>query len=174
MTVKFIIGHWTGGGLNPNRIDLTSYQLLVDGAGMLHKGLAVGCASSTGGMNSITYNIACCGGLSISKITPVQIEKFFKTCAEKINEYNLTVDDFYTHAEIGEMCRGYKLKSKGYLYDKNHKIITDIIQYNSYLDQNIGKIDLTKLPYMSGNAFKTGAFIRAKIYWYLKKINPAK
>lgn len=171
MTVKFIIGHWTGGGLNPNRIDLTSYQLLVDGSGELHKGLAVGCASSTGGMNSITYNIACCGGLSTSKLTPIQTEKFFKTCAEKIKEYKLPINAFYTHAEIGEMCRGYRLKQHKQPYDNKHKIITDIISYNEWLPQNIGKIDLTELPNKKGSAFETGDYIRNKILWYYNKIN---
>lgn len=169
MTVKYIIGHWTAGALHPNSLDLKSYQLLIDGQGNLHKGLAVGCAASTGGMNSITYNISCCGGLSSSKLTPVQIEKFFKTCAEKLKEYNLTVDKFYTHAEIGEMCRNYKLKVKGFNYDKN-RIITNLLQYNTYLDANIGKIDLTELPYIKGDAFKTGNFIRSKIYWYYTKL----
>ncbi len=171
MTVKFLIGHWTAGGLKPNKLDLNSYQLLIDGDGCLHKGLAQGCSASTGGMNSITYNISCCGGLSTSKLTPVQIEKFFKTCAEKLKEYGLSVDKFYTHAEIGEMCRGYRLKTQGKPYDTKHKIITDIIPYNSYLPQNIGKIDLTELPYIKSDAFTTGDFIRSKIKWYYNKLN---
>lgn len=170
MTVKFIIGHWSGGGHYPNKIDLNSYQLLIDCEGAVHRGVAQGCTSSTGGMNSITYNISCCGGLSTTKLTPVQAEKFYKTCAEKIKAYALTVNDFYTHAEIGEMCRGYRLKSLNMPYDKHHKIITDIIPYNQWLPQNIGKIDLTILPTMTGNAFETGNFIRNKIKWYLQKI----
>ena len=155
MTVKYIIGHWTAGALKPNKLDLNSYQLLIDGEGNLHKGLAVGCAASTGGMNSITYNISCCGGLSSSKLTPVQIEKFFKTCAEKLKEYNLTVDKFYTHAEIGEMCKDGSIKN--------------LLTLNKWLYQNKGKIDLTVLPYMSGNAKQTGDFIRNKIKWYYDK-----
>ena len=170
MNIKYIIGHWTAGNLMPNKLDLTSYQLLIDGNGFVHSGLAPGCTSSTGGMNSITYNIACCGGLSTSKLTPIQIEKFFKTCAEKLKEYGLSVDKFYTHSEIGEMCRGYKLKSQNKSYDNNRKIITDLLPYNQYLNQNIGKIDLTILPYKSGNSFETGDFIRSKIKWYLAKI----
>lgn len=171
MTVKYIIGHWTAGNHTPNKLDKNSYQLLIDAEGAVHRGVAQGCTSSTGGMNSITYNIACCGGLSTSRLTPIQVEKFFKTCAEKIKVYGLTVNDFYTHAEIGEMCRGYRLKMQGMAYDKKHKIITDIVSYNQWLPQNIGKIDLTVLPTISGNAFETGNFIRNKIKWYLSKIN---
>ena len=95
MTVKFVIGHWTGGQLHPNKYDLNAYQLLIDGEAATYRGVAQGCTSSTGGMNSITYNIACCGGLSTSKLTPIQVEKFFKTCAEKIKVYGLTIDKFY-------------------------------------------------------------------------------
>lgn len=170
MTVKFVIGHWTGGQYKPNNIDLTHYQLLIGKDGELFKGMSQGCTSSTGGMNSITYNIACCGGLSNTKITPIQIEKFFSESAKILKTYGLNPEHFYTHAEIGEMTRGYKLKNKGLPYDKNHKIITDLLQYNSYLDANIGKIDLTILPYMSDNAFNTGDFIRHKIQWYYNKI----
>lgn len=169
MTIKYIIGHWTAGNFKPNKIDLISYQLLIDGDGEVHKGLVPGCTSSTGGMNSVTYNISCCGGLSTSRLTPVQIEKFFKICAEKIKEYKLKVNDFYTHAEIGEMCRGYKLKCQNKPYDTKHKIITDLIPYNQWLYQNIGKIDLTVLPQKCGTAFETGDFIRSKINWYLLK-----
>lgn len=170
MTVKFVIGHWTGGQLHPNKYDLNAYQLLIDCEAAIYRGVAQGCTSSTGGMNSITYNIACCGGLSTSKLTPIQVEKFFKTCAEKIKVYGLTIDKFYTHAEIGEMCRGYRLKQQGKPYDTKHKIITDLLSYNQWLYQNIGKIDLTELPQIKGNAFDTGDFIRNKIQWYYNKI----
>lgn len=162
MIVKYIIGHWTAGMLKPNKTDLSSYQLLIDGEGNLHKGMAVGCASSTGGMNSITYNIACCGGLSSSRLTRVQIEKFYKTIAEKLKEYNLTIDKFYTHAEIGEMCRDGSIK----------KLLT----WNNYLKQNIGKIDLTILPLDDNHlAYKadakiSGEKIRSKAKWYYNKL----
>ena len=162
MTVKYVIGHWTAGNLKPNKRDLTSYQLLIDGQGNLHKGLAVGCASSTGGMNSITYNISCCGGLSTSRLTRIQIEKFYKTCAETLKQFNLPVSAFYTHAEIGEMCRDKSIK----------KLLT----WNNYLTQNIGKVDLTILPVDNKNiamvftAFTSGDFIRKKIQWYYNNI----
>ena len=89
---------------------------------------------------------------------------------QKLKEYGLTVDKFYTHAEIGEMCRAYRLKSDKKPYDTKHKIITDLLPYNQWLYQNIGKIDLTTLPQISGNAFDTGDFIRSKIKWYLSKM----
>ena len=41
---------------------------------------------------------------------------------------------------------------------------------NKWLYQNKGKIDLTILPYIKGNAKDTGDFIRGKIKWYLNKI----
>lgn len=170
MQVKYIIGHWTAGLHKPNKLDMSSYQLLIDDEGKLYKGMAVGCASSTGGMNSITYNIACCGGLSSSMITQIQIEKFFKTCAEKLKEYNLTPDKFYTHAEIGEMTRAYNLKQKGKPYDSRYPLITTLLTYNAYLLQNIGKIDLTVTPYISGSAKLTGDYIRNKIRWYYEKL----
>ena len=63
MTVKYIIGHWTG----VNTYNVTdkikkSYQLLITGRGEVVQGSPVGSTASTGGMNSITYNISCCGG----------------------------------------------------------------------------------------------------------------
>lgn len=162
MTVKYIIGHWTAGNLKPNKQDLSSYQLLIDGDGITHQGMAVGCASSIGGMNSITYNIACCGGLSSSRLTRVQIEKFFKTCAEKLKEYNLPVDKFYTHAEIGEMVKDGSIKH--------------LLPWNNYLIQNKGKVDLTILPLddnhltFKADARTCGAKIRSKIKWYYEKL----
>lgn len=156
MTVKYILGHWTGGSYNPCSTDLKSYQLLIDGNGKRHIGLPVGCAASTGGMNSITYNISCCGGLKNTSLRSVQIEAFYKACAEKIKEYHLTVNDFYTHAEIGEMCKD--------------KTISKLLPVNSYLKQNIGKIDLTTIPFCAGSPKETGDYIRNKIKWYLIKM----
>lgn len=156
MTVRFIIGHWSGGNYKPCSTDLNSYQLLIDGEGKRHVGKPVGQASSTGGMNSITYNISCCGGLPNTPIKPVQIEAFFKACAEKVKEYSLTVNDVYTHAEIGEMCKDGSIKK--------------LLPYNQWLKQNIGKIDLTTLPQIKGTPTQTGNFIRNKILWYYNKL----
>ena len=154
--IKYVIGHWTAGNYKPCQTDLNSYQLLIDDTGKKHIGKPQGQASSTGGMNSITYNISCCGGLSSTPLKPVQIEAFFKACAEVIKQNNLTVDKFYTHAEIGEMCRD--------------KTITKLLPYNRWLYQNIGKVDLTILPQIKGTPKQTGDFIRNKIKWYLIKI----
>ena len=113
MTVKYIIGHWTAGNYTPCAQDLGSYQLLINGEGEIHGGKPVGQTASTGGMNSITYNISCCGGLSRTPITKVQAEAFYKACAQKLIEFNLSVSDFYTHAEIGELCRSGKIVKIG-------------------------------------------------------------
>lgn len=156
MGVKYIIGHWTAGNYQPNATDLNSYQLLIDGDGKKHPGKGIGQASSTGGMNSITYNISCCGGIDSAPIKKVQIEAFYKACAEKIKEYRLKISDFYTHAEIGEMCRSGE--------------ITKLLPYNSFLSQNIGKIDLRTLPDIKGSAQETGDFIRNKIQWCYERL----
>lgn len=154
MTVKYIIGHWSGGGCKPNLTDLKAYQLLIDTSGQVYNGTLQGKTASTGGMNSITYNISCCGGGTI-KLTTIQCERFFKECAVKLKQYGLTPDKFYTHHEIGEMCK--------------NKTITKLLPYNKWLYQNIGKIDLTVLPYdLKGK--KSGDFIRNKILWYFEKI----
>lgn len=155
--VRFIIGHWTGGNYKPCSTDLNSYQLLIDNEGKRHAGKPVGKTCSTGGMNSITYNISCCGGLDRTPITAVQIEAFFKTVAEKLVEYNLPVSNFYTHAEIGYMCK--------------QGTITRLLPNNQYLKQNIGKIDLTKTPYITGSASETGNYFRKKIQWYYNKLS---
>lgn len=160
MTIKYIILHWTAGNYKPCQQDLNSYQLLIDAEGKRHNGKPVGQTSSTGGMNSITYNIACCGGLDRTPITKVQIEAMFKVAAEKCKEYGLKPANCYTHAVIGDMCK------KG--------TITTLLPYNRWLVQNIGKIDLTKLPYISGSAAETNNYIRKKINWYylLRAYNP--
>jgi len=152
MTVKYIILHWTAGNYKPCQQDLNSYQLLIDSEGKRYEGKPVGKASSTGGMNSITYNIACCGGLDRTPITKPQIEAMFKAAAEKCKEYNLKPSNCYTHAVIGDMCK------KG--------TITTLLPMNKWLYQNIGKIDLTRTPYITGTAAETDNYIRKKINWY--------
>lgn len=156
MTVKYIILHWTAGNYKPCQTDLNSYQLLIDNEGKRYNGKPVGQTSSTGGMNSITYNISCCGGLDRTPITNVQIEAMFKAAAEKCKEFNLTPDKVFTHAVIGDMCK------KG--------TITMLLPNNRWLYQNIGKIDLTKTPYIKGSAAETNNYIRKKILWYYNKI----
>lgn len=157
---KYIIGHWTAGNYIPNSIDMNSYDLLVTGDGILIKGLKEFDSEkcSTAGMNSITYNIACCGGLQQTPLKKVQCEKFFKTVADRLKLFGLTPNDFYTHHEIGEMTRNY-------LNKKNADKITVLLPYNKYLIKNIGKIDLTKMPYDN----MTPTDIRNKIRWYFNK-----
>ena len=154
MAVKYIILHWTGGGCKPNSTDLNSYQLIVDTTGQTYAGKPQGKSASTGGMNSITYNISCCGGGTV-KLTTLQCERMFKEAAVKLKQYGLTVDKVYTHHEIGEMCRD--------------KAIRQLLPFNKYLWQNIGKIDLTILPYDTKGK-TSGDFIRNKITWYLERI----
>lgn len=155
--VLYVIGHWTAGNYKPNAKDKSSYQALIDGSGNLILAKAQGTASSIGGMNSITYNVACCGGLDRTPITKVQQEAFWFHCARILTRYNLTPFDFYTHAEIGEMC--------------GDKTIEKLCPWNKYLVQNIGKIDLNKMPEKSGQAYAMGDYHRQKIKWYYQKIN---
>lgn len=153
---KFIIGHWSAANYQPNYIDMESYDLLITGDGLRVIGNHEldNNKASTAGMNSITYNIACCGGLDRTPLKLIQCEAFFKACADKLKEFNLTLDKFYTHAEIGEMCRNGS--------------ITKLLAWNEYLNDNIGKQDLRKLPYNT-NGLLSGDFIRNKIKWYLQK-----
>lgn len=154
MTVKYIILHWTGGGYKPNAVDLNSYQMVIDTMGQVYSGKPQGKSSSTGGMNSITYNISCCGGGTI-KLTALQCERMFKETAVKLKQYGLSVNNVYTHHEIGEMCRDRSIRK--------------LLPFNKYLWQNIGKIDLTILPYdIKGRS--CGDFIRNKIAWYLERV----
>lgn len=173
MVTRYIIGHWTAGAYSPCIQDLQSYQLLIDSKGRKYNGKPQGQTASTGGMNSITYNVSCCGGLSHTPIKPEQIEAFYKACAAKIKELGLTIDKFYTHAEIGEMVRNYQIKKAGKNLtgaDCNGKLITDLLPWNNYLPQNVGKIDLRIIPNYKGSAIQTGDFIRNKIKWYLEKL----
>lgn len=154
---KYIIGHWTAGNYQPNYIDMESYDLLISGDGLKIIGNKEldNSKASTAGMNSITYNISCCGGLVRTPLKKVQCEAFFKACAEKLKQFNLSVDDFYTHAEIGQMV--------------TNGTITKLLPQNSYLKNNKGKIDLTKLPYdLKGKS--SGDFIRNKIQWYKERV----
>lgn len=157
VNVKYIIGHWSAGNYEPNPVDREAYDLLVTGEGKLVVGNHEldNNKAATAGMNSITYNISCCGGLNRTPLKNVQCEAFFKACADKLHKFGLTPDKFYTHAEIGKMVE--------------NKTITKLLPNNGYLKNNIGKIDLTKLPY-DLNGKSSGDFIRNKIQWYYNKI----
>ena len=156
MTVKYIIGHWVG----VNTYDVTnaikqSYQLIITKDGETVQGGEQGKTASTGGMNSITYNISCAGGDIKAPLTKKQCERFFKECAIALKKYDLTVDEFYTHAEIGEMCKDRSIRK--------------LLPFNKYLWQNMGKIDLTRLSYDLGGK-SHGDFIRSKIQWYYDRL----
>lgn len=156
MTVKYIIGHWVGvNTYNVTDAIKKSYQLIITKDGETVQGGAQGTTASTGGMNSITYNISCAGGDVKAPLTKKQCERFFKECAIALKKYGLTVDKFYTHAEIGEMCKD--------------RSIRELLPFNKYLWQNMGKIDLTHLPY-DLNGLSHGNYIRKKIKWYYDKI----
>lgn len=150
--IKYVIGHWTG----VNSYNITdhikqSYQLIIGKNGEVVRGLPTGQTSSTGGMNSITYNISCAGGDILAPMTKLQMERFYFECARAIKSYGLKVSDFYTHAEIGEMVKNGN--------------ITKLLPDNKWLSANIGKIDLIRLPYdLEGKS--SGDFIREKIKWY--------
>ena len=152
MAVKYIIGHWVGvNTYNVTDAIKQSYQLIITKDGETVQGRQQGITASTGGMNSITYNISCAGGDIKAPLTKKQCERFFKECAIALKKYNLTIDKFYTHAEIGEMVK--------------NGTITKLLPNNKWLNQNIGKIDLTRLPYdLKGKSH--GDFIRDKIKWY--------
>lgn len=150
--IKYVIGHWTG----VNSYNITdhikqSYQLIIGKSGEVVRGLPPGQTSSTGGMNSITYNISCAGGDILAPMTKLQLERLYFESARVIKYYDLSVNDFYTHAEIGEMVK--------------NNTITKLLPDNKWLIQNVGKIDLTRLPYdLEGKSH--GDFIREKINWY--------
>lgn len=156
MTVKYIIGHWVGvNTYNVTDAIKQSYQLIITKDGETVQGGQQGTTASTGGMNSITYNISCAGGDIKAPLTKTQCERFFKECALALKKYGLTVDKFYTHAEIGEMCKDRSIRK--------------LLPFNKYLWQNMGKIDLTRLPY-DLKSESHGDFIRKKIKWYYDKI----
>ena len=156
MTVKYSIGRWVGvNTYNVTEAIKQSYQLIITKDGETVQGGEQGKTASTGGMNSITYNISCAGGDIKAPLTKKQCERFFKECALALKKYGLTVDKFYTHAEIGEMCKDRSIRK--------------LLPFNKYLWQNEGKIDLTRLPY-DLNGESHGNFIRQKIKWYYDKI----
>lgn len=178
MTIKYIIGHWTAGNNYPSEYDKKHYQLLIDGAGKPYNGTAAGKAAATGGMNSITYNIACCGGLEKTPVTAVQMEAFCKNAAVILKKYNLSAENFYTHAEIGEMVKNYQNAKSGKGLngaDCSGRLITELLPWNNYLFQNAGKIDLKKLPVkgitQAMSAKQSGYYLRNKIKWYYLKLS---
>lgn len=176
MSIKYIIGHWTGSNsYAPSEYEKGCYQLLVSGSGRVFEGKSQGKTASTGGMNSITYNISCCGGDNNAPMTFKQIEEFCFQTAKALKSCGLSSDKFYTHAEIGEMVRNYCDKQAGKNLSESDckgRIITELLPWNGYLKANIGKIDLRKLPDKFGivtnyTAQTSGDYLRNKIKWYL-------
>ncbi len=157
MAIKFIILHWTGvNSYNITEHIKSSYQLIIDEKGDIVHGKPPGSTQSTGGMNSITYNISAAGGDIKAPLTVVQCEKMFKEAAIICKKYGLAPSKVFTHHEIGELCRSGK--------------IVQLLPNNQWLKQNIGKIDLTRIPYDVPKNISYGDFIRNKIRWYLERI----
>ena len=155
--IKFVILHWTGvNTYNVTENIKNSYQLIIDNEGHCFSGKPPGSTSSTGGMNSITYNISAAGGDIKAPLTVIQCEKMFKEAAIICKKYGLMPSNVYTHHEIGEMCRSGR--------------IVNLLPKNKWLYQNIGKIDLTRLPYEIPKNVSYGDFIRQKVRWYLNKL----
>lgn len=163
MSIKYIILHHTGGNYKPNEIDLKSYQLLIDGEGNSHKGTKK--TSSTGGMNSITYNIAVCCHFGYKSpelqgnypLTHIQFEAMCKKAAEACKCFNVPIKNVYTHYEIGQMCRSQE--------------ILKLTTWNKWLISNMSKIDLNYLNFKPDiKTDEVGDYIRNKINWYYKEL----
>lgn len=154
---KYMIGHWTG----VNSYAITpkikeDYHFIVGQNGEITQGVAMNQQSNfgTGGMNSITFQIAMSGGVTPCVLTPKQCEAFFKLCAGQLKRAGLNETFFYTHYEIGQMVK--------------NKTIIHLLPWNDYLKSNVGKIDLTVLPgQYKSTPEKSGDIIRSKIKWYL-------
>ena len=155
--IKFVILHWTGvNSYNVTDHIKSCYQLIIDEKGQSHFGFPIGKTASTAGMNSITYNISAAGGDIQAPLTVIQCERMFKEAAIICKKYGLMPSNVYTHHEIGEMCRSGRIRN--------------LLPSNKWLINNIGKIDLTRLPYDIPKNTSYGDFIRGKVRWYLSKI----
>lgn len=162
--MKRIILHWTAGKHKPNQIDIEHYHFLVDGDGNVLNGKFPveanevcrrgGYAMHTGGGNTGSIGVAMCAMFGFTgvksvgdfPITPVQFERTMKLCAELLRKYNieLSPETVLTHYEFGQ----------------EHKSTT------SY-----GKIDIIYIPpYPWVKREDCGAFIRAKVKWYLERL----
>lgn len=155
MKKKYIIAHWTAGNYIPNQTDLTHYQKLIDGAGKVHDGQEK--TASTGGMNSITYNVSCCGRKDDK--TPIKQTQFESMChciAMMCHELKLTPKDVYTHYEIGKMVQSGDIKK--------------LLPYNKLLEQNIGKRDFNIIDFDKKiKPEQCGDYLRDKVNWYYLK-----
>lgn len=154
--------HWTAGTNKPNATDLKHYHFIIDGDGVLYKGLYspednINCADGKyaqhcGGGNTGNIGIAFCGcyvskGVHVrdSKypLTRIQLERGFELGAKLSRKYNIPLNNVITHYEFGQ----------------THK------NTSSY-----GKIDITYIaPFPSLKPEDCGNFIRGKVKWYIIK-----
>lgn len=163
--IKRIILHWTAGTNQPSRTDYEHYHYLINGDGLVMRGKYKvsdndNCndgvyAAHTGGGNTGSIGVACCGMFGYSSpqkvgkypLSKIQTEKMFEFTAQQCKKYGLTIspDTVMTHYEFGK---------------RNPKTTS------------AGKIDITYLPsYPSVKVSEMGDFIRNKVKWYYNKQN---
>lgn len=163
--MKRIIIHWTAGIYYPTNYEKEHYHFLVDKDGKIHNGKFSpndnkNCtdgkyAQHTGGGNTGSIGIAICGMAGFKNKSSIgnypilkkQFESCMEFCAKLVKTYGLQINDqsIMTHYEFGK---------------KNPKTTS------------AGKIDIIYLPpYNWVEKDEIGQFIRAKIKWYLQRIN---
>lgn len=154
--LRRIIIHWTAGTYIPNSCDLKHYHFLVNDVGEILKGTYtpkdnICCndgvyAAHTKQGNTGSIGIAMCGMYNFKNskntgnypLTKEQCESCFKKCAELCKEYNIKLDNIFTHYEFNKI--------------KNIKT---------------GKIDIIHLPpYPEVGKDQILDFIKSKISWY--------
>ncbi len=163
--MKRIVIHWTAGTYYPSEYEKLHYHFLVDKCGVVHSGKfkpedneickPKKYAMHTGGGNTGSIGVAICAMAGFKNkncvgnypILKKQFESTMKLCAELANKYkiNVTPQTVFTHYEFGL---------------KNPKT------------SSAGKIDIVFLPpYSWVTQYEVGSFVRAKVKWYLQKIN---
>lgn len=134
--IKRVIIHWTGGTYEPNRIDLASYNFVVDGKGVTYHGVPVQrhflkdwphnraqgtYAAHTRRLNGGSVGVAACGMKDAVEddtfgdypIKQVQFEELCETVASICLAYNITIGEetVLTHAEV-DGTLGVRQRSK--------------------------------------------------------------
>lgn len=163
--MKRIVIHWTAGSHYPSEYEKLHYHFLVDKSGVVHKGKfrpedneickPQKYAMHTGGGNTGSIGVAICAMAGFKNkncvgnypILKKQFESTMELCAQLVNKYKIkiTPQTVLTHYEFGV---------------KNPKTTS------------AGKIDIIFIPpYPWVTQYEAGSFIRAKIKWYLQKIN---
>ncbi len=161
--MKRIIIHWTAGEYYPNLHELRCYHFLIDRDGKIHKGVfapednevcrAGNYAAHTGGGNTASIGVSLCAMYGFKNknsvgrfpITKVQFEACMKLCAELAIKYRIPIsaNSVMTHYEFG-------------------------IKHPD--TSSAGKIDIIYIPpYAWVAQSDVGAFIRAKIRWYMSQ-----